>query len=207
MYIHRLVLSLTYRCNLRCVDCCQGLDVFPQGADTDMTWRQIEGVFAFLEKQRRALTKLRICGGEPLLHLDFLRTIDEADTLLLAGKIKAVTISTNGILPRPKLPHPAMRYRVSPPPSQMTDCRNEDYRMKERHQPFRLSPREAGLETVPLPCREAARCGRVVDHRGWAFCYVAVGVSRLTGLPVHRAAPTVGIVRLQRRPSRRRSGA
>jgi hypothetical protein len=30
-----------------------------------------------------------------------------------------------------------------------------------------------------------------VDHRGWAFCYVAVGVSRLTGLPVHRAAPTV----------------
>lgn len=87
-----LRLSITDRCNLRCVYCMpkEGLPFFP----TDEVLSQDEIVQLVENFAEMGISKVRITGGEPLLRtdvVDIVRRIKDVDG------VEDVSITTNGL--------------------------------------------------------------------------------------------------------------
>jgi GTP 3',8-cyclase len=88
-----LRLSVTDRCDLRCVYCMSETMQFLPKRD----------VLSFEELQRLCtvfidlgVTKLRITGGEPLMRRDVMRLFHFLSCRLKAGELEEVTLTTNG---------------------------------------------------------------------------------------------------------------
>ena len=92
--IHDLRLSITDRCNYKCVYCRSGNDgpAFPELAIED--YLRMVGVFVGL-----GITKVRLTGGEPLLRRGLVEMVGELGQMqTLAGKPLDIAITTNGHL-------------------------------------------------------------------------------------------------------------
>jgi cyclic pyranopterin phosphate synthase len=88
-------LSVTDRCDLRCVYCMSEGQTFLPRPEL-LTWEEMERLCRFLIA--RGVERLRITGGEPLVRrgvLDFLKRIGEE---VHAGRLKELTLTTNGTL-------------------------------------------------------------------------------------------------------------
>ncbi len=91
-----LRVSLTDRCNLRCVYCMppQGVELRPSAEI--LTFEEIERFAAAAVAE--GITKIRLTGGEPLVRRG---VVDHVRRLLAATGIEAVALTTNGtLLPR-----------------------------------------------------------------------------------------------------------
>ncbi|MHB8259048.1 MAG: GTP 3',8-cyclase MoaA [Bacteroidia bacterium] len=86
-----LRISLTERCNLRCVYCMppQGVQLSAQASI--MTADEIYGIAQTFVQM--GVTKIRLSGGEPLLRKDFAHILEKLATLNIE-----LAVSTNGIL-------------------------------------------------------------------------------------------------------------
>lgn len=86
-----LRISLTERCNLRCVYCmpAQGVQLSPSA--NIMAADEIYGIAAIFVQM--GVTKIRLSGGEPLLRKDFALILEKLATLNIE-----LGLSTNGIL-------------------------------------------------------------------------------------------------------------
>ncbi|HZM12082.1 MAG TPA: radical SAM protein, partial [Candidatus Limnocylindrales bacterium] len=92
--IHDLRISITDRCNYKCVYCRSGNDgpAFPEMPIAD--YLRMVGVFVSL-----GITKVRLTGGEPLLRrglVDMVRELGQMKTL--TGTPLDIAITTNGHL-------------------------------------------------------------------------------------------------------------
>ena len=92
--IHDLRISITDRCNYKCVYCRSGNDgpAFPEMPIAD--YLRMVGVFVSL-----GITKVRLTGGEPLLRrglVDMVRDLGQMKTL--SGSPLDIAITTNGHL-------------------------------------------------------------------------------------------------------------
>ncbi|MFD1418082.1 GTP 3',8-cyclase MoaA [Companilactobacillus keshanensis] len=85
-------LSITDRCNLRCVYCMpkEGLPFFP----TDKVLSQDEIVQLIENFSEMGISKVRITGGEPLLRTD---VVDIVRRIKAVDGIEDVSITTNGL--------------------------------------------------------------------------------------------------------------
>ncbi len=85
-------LSITDRCNLRCVYCMpkEGLPFFP----TDKVLSQDEIVQMIENFAEMGISKVRITGGEPLLRTD---VVDIVRRIKAVKGIEDVSITTNGL--------------------------------------------------------------------------------------------------------------
>jgi cyclic pyranopterin phosphate synthase len=91
--IEYLRISLTDRCNLRCVYCMPEEGVPYEGLDNVLTFDEIERVVRVLASA--GLKKVRLTGGEPLVR----KNVPELAARLNAiSGIREVTLTTNGIL-------------------------------------------------------------------------------------------------------------
>jgi GTP 3',8-cyclase len=91
--ISYLRVSVTDRCDLRCVYCMQEHMVFLPRAEL-LTFEELERLGrAFI---RLGTRKLRITGGEPLVRRDVLRLIESLGQDLGAGGLAELTLTTNG---------------------------------------------------------------------------------------------------------------
>jgi cyclic pyranopterin phosphate synthase len=92
--IHDLRISITDRCNYRCVYCRTG-NVGAQFAELPLAdYMRMARVFVSL-----GITKIRLTGGEPLLRNDIVDLVRELATLrTVAGKPPELAITTNGHL-------------------------------------------------------------------------------------------------------------
>lgn len=97
--IDYLRISLTDRCNLRCIYCMpeQGI----KKVDAGRILRSEEIVRLCIVMARLGISRIKITGGEPLLRRDLPGLI--ADIKSIPG-IKNVTLTTNGILLKEQLP-------------------------------------------------------------------------------------------------------
>jgi len=91
--IDYLRISLTDRCNLRCVYCMP-----PEG----VPWRDPSEILTFEEIERFAaaaveegISKIRLTGGEPLVRLGI---VDHVARLRAITGIEAIAVTTNGVL-------------------------------------------------------------------------------------------------------------
>lgn len=89
-------LSLTERCNFRCVYCmpAQG-DPFSANAEL-LSWDEIERLARWFAQ--RGVTKLRLTGGEPLVRHDLPGLVDR---LARIPGIEHIALTTNGFLLKP----------------------------------------------------------------------------------------------------------
>lgn len=87
-----LRLSITDRCNLRCVYCMpkEGLPFFPN----DRVLSQAEIVQLVKNFAALGVTKVRITGGEPLLRTDVVEIIQQIHQI---PTIKDIAVTTNGL--------------------------------------------------------------------------------------------------------------
>ena len=92
--IHDLRISITDRCNYKCVYCRSGNDgpAFPEMPIAD--YLRMVRVFVGL-----GITKVRLTGGEPLLRRELVEMVRELGLMrTLAGKPLDIAITTNGHL-------------------------------------------------------------------------------------------------------------
>lgn len=94
-----LRISLTERCNLRCVYCmpAEGVELKPR-ADM-LTFEEIERLARFFVS--RGVRKIRLTGGEPLVRKDAVKLIG---TLGAIPGVEVLAITTNGLLLEDRLP-------------------------------------------------------------------------------------------------------
>jgi cyclic pyranopterin phosphate synthase len=102
--IHDLRISVTDRCNFRCVY-CMPKEVF--GRDFAFLPRELVLTFEEIERLARVFValgavKLRITGGEPLVRRDLPRLVERLATIRTpAGERVDLTLTTNGSALRP----------------------------------------------------------------------------------------------------------
>jgi molybdenum cofactor biosynthesis protein A len=94
-----LRISLTERCNLRCVYCMPADGVPLKPRDEMLTFEEIERLARFFV--RRGVRKIRLTGGEPLVRKDVVTLIASLGAI---GGLEALAITTNGLLLEERLP-------------------------------------------------------------------------------------------------------
>jgi hypothetical protein len=165
---------VTLRCNVKCKWCDQGLDVVSwDHVDTDLTEQEVRVAGLLLERHGIRPVKLRLTGGEPLLHSD-LESVARAasETWSYAPVIRAYT------------------YKRKSKRDGVLFMTGEH---REKH-PFRVSPFDLGIEPeegIHRPCRSQARCGRVFQKFGFSFCAFAGHLGLLLGVDCYEPYPVL----------------
>jgi cyclic pyranopterin phosphate synthase len=91
--ISYLRVSVTDRCDLRCVYCMQEVMTFLPKHEL-LTFEELERLGRIFI--RLGTRKLRITGGEPLVRRDVMRLIESLGSDLGAGGLAELTLTTNG---------------------------------------------------------------------------------------------------------------
>jgi len=92
-HVRYLRLSVTDRCDLRCVYCMSEHMTFMPRKDL-LSLEELERVArAFIH---RGVTKIRITGGEPLVRKDVMQLFAALASQLSAGSLRELTLTTNG---------------------------------------------------------------------------------------------------------------
>jgi len=91
--INYLRLSVTDRCNLRCIYCMpeEGIRFIPH--DEILTYEEMRYIVNLCI--RKGIRKVRLTGGEPLVRKDIIKFIRRICSL---GGLEEITLTTNGVL-------------------------------------------------------------------------------------------------------------
>ncbi len=91
--INYLRISVTDRCNLRCLYCVTGekLKLLPK--ENILSYEEIRDVVDVAASF--GVDKIRLTGGEPLVRLDIVKLVE---MISKSGKIKDISMTTNGML-------------------------------------------------------------------------------------------------------------
>ena len=190
----RLVINLTYRCNLHCKFCYQMFDVLPAGDETsDMSEEDLAVAAERMGERGLRVAAIKVSGGEPMLH-PRLESLCEAIKAHW-GKDMGLRVYTSGAVSRVFKKCGIMvthnRIFVHRPASKAV-----------LHRPMLISPADHGLEPIlgpERPCGFQLRCGRNLDAYGFAPCQLAWARARLFGVdPYDRHPVLVGMRELCR---------
>jgi len=172
----RFGIALTYECNSSCKWCNRFLDKQPW-PDSTMCVEDLHKGWEEVQKCGWEVIKVRVTGGEPLLHPQFLECMkvirDKWDT----HPTRRVPVFTS--IP-PSIPPPkfSWRYKVS----------------THVHQPPMISPSDLGLEPIyggGLECKRQHGCGRLFDAYGFSFCMFAAPIGRLLHIDPYSPTPVL----------------
>jgi len=163
-----LELNITLACNLKCPSCNRCCDVYPE-RDDSMTVQQVE---EFVDKMRAVkakgninIKKIKVVGGEPLVHPDFVEIYEILLKAMTEEELyRGLKINTNATKEIPVPRHPRVRWLMSPP-------------KWKKHLPYLWSPVDLGYE-VKGPCDMPRRCGFSLDERGFLPCSAAIMLVR-----------------------------
>ena len=160
-------LNVTLRCNLACPNCNRLCHLKPAWAeDSDMSVGHVE---LFVDNLRNGPVKakrVKVAGGEPLLHPELAQIIDVLLAGVRDGVIGKVKVDTNGTMndKRPAIEHPALSWSGRKP-------------SRKVHLPTLWSPTDLGLP-LTYPCTMPAKCGISLDNRGYLPCSMAISICR-----------------------------
>jgi hypothetical protein len=172
----------TYRCNAKCKWCCERLDVVDWGhLNTDITAREVRGGAKTLKSHGVGIGKLRLTGGEPLVHPNF-SGICQAIVNTWTPRRGFFRVYSNGVLPKPK--DVRVRYAVV----------KLDSRKKQIFKPFNVSPADLGMEPMfgfNTPCRQQIFCGRAFSCFGFSACAMAGVLGGMFGRDTFSTKPVL----------------
>ena len=155
----------TLRCNLKCPNCNRLCHLTPKWAnDSDMTVEQVERFVAELRGGPVQAKRVKVAGGEPLLHPELGEILGVLLAGVTEGLIEKIKIDSNGTLPKLHIEHPALRWSGRKP-------------AKKVHLPTLWSPTDLNLPTS-YPCSMPKACGISLDNRGYLPCSMAISLVR-----------------------------
>lgn len=163
-----LELNITLSCNQACANCNRLCHIYRDRTE-HMSLEQISK-FIDQAKQSGGVNKVKVVGGEPLMHPQFLDVYDLLMGACKDGVIKLLKIDTNKTLPIPKVEINNFVHWGGKHPS------------KKRHQPALWSPIDLGMKVNAAPCGQVKNCGLSLDKFGYLPCSLAIMQVRLFGL-------------------------
>ncbi len=171
-------INFTYRCNLKCKWCIEHLNKLPW-PDSDITVEDIKLGGRIAKNYVHQVGKLRISGGEPMLHP---RVVECCKAIKESWNGDRLFFFTNGTFKLIKdLP---VTYRVAPP---------SDWKKKSFGPPM-ISPMDLGLQPMygfTRPCDMMNKSGRLFDAFGFSFCQHAGTTGRLLGIDAYEPRPVL----------------
>lgn len=172
--------DFTFRCNGGCKDCMKLLGLAPRNnPDSDLSVDHVQKITRILNEHKIRIRRLRVSGGEPLLHPQFVLLFHMIEEL---WKPIVIRVYTNNTIPFPSgVDHGYATIRPLP------------INQKEiRHVPFYVSPADIGVEPKQGfldVCKMSAECGRSVNAFGFTPCMQYPHIGRMLGKDVHAARP------------------
>lgn len=165
----------TYRCNTTCKYCNRLVGVIDLGKDSDLTPDQVRYACRMLKEMRFYPIRVKISGGEPELN-PHIKEIAEIIKISFRRSIKHLWILMNGIEDKPEVV--GLEERINPLP-------------KKNHDPFLVSPVDAGLEhhQVIHACLNRSQTGPAFDCHGFTFCALAPILGRLLRINPYKPYP------------------
>ena len=163
-----LELNITLQCNLACSNCNRLCHIYRDRTE-HMSLEQIDK-FIKQAKAGGGISKLKVLGGEPLLHPQFVEIYHMLTDAAKDGIIKCIKIESNKTLPHPNVeafPFVSWKGRVPE---------------KKKHQPILWSPRDLGVVTPIGTCQQLSKCGYSLDKYGYLPCSLAIMLCRLFGM-------------------------
>jgi len=172
--------DFTFRCNGGCRDCMKLLGLVPRNSlDSDLSIDHIKKIARILNEHKIRLRRLRISGGEPLLHPQFVTLFRMIEKF---WKPIVIRVYTNNTIPFP----PGINHST-------TTMRPLSIDQKEiKHRPFYISPVDIGIEPKQgflNACKMSAECGRSVNAFGFTPCMQYPHIGRILGKDVHSSRP------------------
>lgn len=170
-------IDITYRCNLRCYNCDRSCTQAPE--NLDMTLVQL-GRF-IEESKRKRWRRVRIVGGEPLLHPD----IEEIFLILIEfkkeNKNTLIEIVTNGYGDR-------VRNVMNKIPNAIfLKNTNKIGRFQRKFEAFNCAPKDyfaSFFIDYSNACWITEECGLGLNPYGYYQCGVASSIDRVIGLDI-----------------------
>ena len=163
----KLELNITLQCNLACPNCNRLCHIYRDRTE-HMSLEQIDK-FIKQAKVGGGVSRLKVLGGEPLLHPQFVEIYNMLTSAAKDGVIKYIKIESNKTLPHPKVeafPFVSWKGRTI---------------NKKKHQPILWSPKDLGVDTPIGQCQQLSKCGFSLDKYGYLLCSLAIMFSRLFG--------------------------
>jgi len=180
----RFGIVFTYKCNAKCEECNRYLNFAPW-SDSDLTLDDLRVGYEVVVKSGLTIEKVRITGGEPLLHPRFAELMTFINETWNKGYVRGRTrtaVFSNGLTPLPDVP--GCRFCVSKLDAKHT-----------HHSPPAISPADLGMEPVSgvdgSYCHRQRGCGRLFDAFGFSFCVFAGPIGRVLGIDPYSPTPNV----------------
>jgi sulfatase maturation enzyme AslB (radical SAM superfamily) len=176
---HKIEIDITWQCNLTCFDCNRCCGTAPTGEK--MTISQIEKFIKESESENYKWKVIRVIGGEPTIHPNFLEIIqlliNYRNTYEKDEKFKLI-VSTNGYSQKTKqllneLPNEVI---IENSHKEL----NEIYHIGH----FNVAPidiRDTSNEDFTIACTNATYCGMGLTPNGYYHCPVAGSIDRVFG--------------------------
>jgi hypothetical protein len=132
----------------------------------------LDQIHKFVEQAKVVkVNKLKVLGGEPLMHPQFKEIYDILLSAAKEGSIRCIKIESNKT--------------IQPPVVEASSLVSWKGRVqsKKRHQPILWSPEDLGVVTGPqYHCPQITKCGFSLDKFGYLPCSVAIMIVRLFNL-------------------------
>jgi organic radical activating enzyme len=132
----------------------------------------VDQIKKFIEQAKSGggISKLKLLGGEPLMHPQFVEIYDLLNAAIKDGIIKFIKVETNKTIAMPKVE-----------PSSFISWKGR-VQKKKKHQPALWSPKDMGIPTTIGQCQQLSKCGFSIDKYGYLPCSPAIMIARLLKL-------------------------
>ncbi len=170
-------IDLTYLCNLRCNNCNRSSAQAPEAKHIGLN-----AVRQFVDDSlsaQRHWSRIRLLGGEPTLHPDFMAILSELERYRAVHPDTSIQLVTNGYGPKVK------RIVQSIPPSIYVENSSKSSDIQPGFGPFNLAPQDSAAylwADYRNGCAIASTCGIGLTPQGYYPCAIAGGIDRLLGL-------------------------
>ena len=168
-------IDITYRCDLKCYNCDRSCRQAP--SDDDMSVEQIQGFIEQSEKQDHNWKRIRIMGGEPLLHPDIETILDIFHKYKIKHPDTEIEIFTNGISKEKEILIPA---GIKIHSTFKTDMHNDKF------EPYNLAPVDifSNETNYTSGCWITSYCGLGLNKFGYYPCASGAAIDRVFGFDV-----------------------
>lgn len=179
---NQIEIDLTYLCNLRCNNCNRSSAQAPEAVHID-----VEMVSQFVDdslKQERNWSRIRLLGGEPTLHPQFMIILDELLRYKTHYPETSIQLVTNG--------HGSKVQAIlrTLPPSIYVENSSKEGTVQPSFGPFNQAPQDSvAYANVDYRngCSIVSTCGMGLTPQGYYPCAIAGGIDRVVGLRRGRA--------------------
>jgi hypothetical protein len=169
-------IDITYLCNLHCLNCNRSVS---QARDEmHMPVAMIQEFVDDSIRRGKRWRRIRVLGGEPTLHPEFGRIIDELRRYKSWHQNCIVEVVSNGYGARVNRELDAL------PPDVMVDNTAKSSRIQPHFGPFNLAPKDDAryaFSSYTNACVIALDCGMGLTPMGYYPCAVAGGIDRIIG--------------------------